>query len=238
MESPVGYSQLSEEFNSFKLLVKDEIQTLKNQNNLLMSKLESSTDKIKSFKALKKEFRDFLSINGYSALLDTSSLLKKMFALVCIVALFTTCMILVDENYREFQANDVVTQIKVIENETMTFPAVTLCFQDLAASTDLKEISLTAHNISEILYECFFEDSSRKCSSDDFEHFSVNNFFTGSKYECHKFNGGKNGTNHAIPLLRSNKFGKYSGLTIIANLSRDAYLIYYVGDNFVNPTFV
>lgn len=37
--------------------------------------------------------------------------------------------------------------------------------------------------------------------------------------DCYKFNGGKNAALQDTPVLRSKKFGKYSGLEITTNIS-------------------
>lgn len=65
----------------------------------------------------------------------------------------------------------------------------------------------------------------------------MNNSFQGTKYACHKFNGGKNAFGHETHLFSSRQFGKYSGLTIVANMSKNSFLFYYVGENRVQPTY-
>ena len=92
--------------------------------------METFADKVKSFKDIKKELKAFFSINGYSEALGTNSLFKKVFWFIAFIALFASCMYVVDRNVKGFQANDVVTQFKVIDFESMTFPAVTFCITD------------------------------------------------------------------------------------------------------------
>ena len=48
---------------------------------------------------------------------------------------------------------------------------------------------------------------------------------------------GKNASGHAQPIRKALRYGKYSGLTLIANLTQKGFLYYYVGDNLVKPVF-
>lgn len=236
-ESPESNSQLRNEFNNFRKQVEDDIQSLKKQNQILAKKLEKFAHKLESFKDLKKEFKAFFSINSYSEALGTNSPIKKSFWLICMVSLFIACMILVDQNVKEYERNDVVTQIKVIENETMAFPAITFCFNDCKYSKDLTVTYFRTLNISEVFYDCFFENPTRKCSPNDFENFQVINGRYGYANDCYKFNGGKNATNHKTPLVLPSKFGKFTGLVMRFNMSKYGSLFFYVGDNFVKPVF-
>lgn len=142
-------------------LAKDEVHELKKQNQQLTQqnqqlakKLESAADKLKSLKDFKKEFRAFFSIDGHSELLDTSSRFKKLFCLISMLFLFVYCMIFVDLNYKDFQANDVVTQIRVKENESLIFPALTLCVHEISTAPDLIHNNLTTLKISDVLLHC------------------------------------------------------------------------------------
>lgn len=130
----------------------------------------------------------------------------------------------------------VVTQIKVKEDETTTFPAVTLCFNDYTPSLFSAASIFTPLNLNDVLGDCYFEEPAKKFLPSDFENFLITNPSYGDYINCHKFNGGKNATGHETPLLRSIKFGIYSGLTIIPKMSNLGLLYSYIGDNHVKPT--
>lgn len=230
--------ELRMELNNFKTLVQDEIKNLKNQNKLLVRKVENFTDKIKSFNDLKTEFRAFFSINGYSEVLNTNSLFKKVFWLVCLATLFITCANLVKINYNEFKEYSVLTQLKVKETKTMTFPAVTICLRENRYG-DLSLIKTSSRdlNLSDVMYGCYFESKAAKCSSDDFEKIQIPNARYGDYYDCFKFNGGKNARGHETPIRSAVKFGKYSGLTVSMNISEYTIMLFYIGDNHVQPIF-
>ena len=99
--------------------------------NTLKKRTESIADKIRSFKDLKKELKGFFSANGYSAILSTNSATKKLFCVLCLITLFSACMSYAVQNIQSFKEYNVVTQIKIRENLTIIFPAVTLCLQGL-----------------------------------------------------------------------------------------------------------
>ena len=133
-----------------------------------MNRTESFTDKIKSFQDLKKELKSFFTINGYSEVLSTNSLVKKVFCVLCLITLASACVYFADQNIRGYKEYNVVTQIKIIENQTITFQAVTMCLQDIRK---LETVSNTFNinifndmfplNLEDVLMEGFFEKSNQ-----------------------------------------------------------------------------
>jgi hypothetical protein len=199
---------------------------------------ERVSDKIKSFDDLKTEFLSFFSLYGYSKVLNTKSFFKKIFGLVSFIALAAACLFYVTQNVKDYNENNLVTIIKVKENESLTFPAITLCFHQLIFIPNSTNSTLLTTNISDVLNECFFEIPNNKCSSDDFEYFQVNILRRDNKsYDCYKFNGGKNATGYKAPIRKTSKFGRSTGLTIRANLPKNGLFVYYIGENSVRPTF-
>ena len=220
--------------------MKEQLEQINNQNKQQMQKLNTlnSANKITSFKDLKKELLLLFSVSGHSNLMDSSSLLRKVFSLVCMVSLVAACLFYVQQNLADFREYNVVTQIKFKENSVMTFPALTLCLQDIEFTNDLASTKVRPLNFSDSLKDCYFENPSRKCSAADFEYFRINNLRRGTIYSCAKFNSGKNSSGHTVPLFESTKFGKYSGLTITSNLTKLGYFIYGLGENFARLSFV
>ena len=212
-------------WNQFKdriQILENEIQQLKNQIRLISKKTVTSADRIKSVKDLKKELKAFFSLNGYSTVLDTQSLIKKVFWFSCMITLVVLCSIIVERNYRSFQSNEVVTQIKNIYSNDITFPAVTFYIE----------------GFRDKFVGCFFESTQHPCKIDEFEivqiDFPLNNR---SSLVGYKFNGGKNSSNYKTNVLESSKIGLMSGLSIELNSSVSDTLWFHVGENTAKPLF-
>ena len=186
--------------------------------------METFADKVKSFKGIKKELKAFFSINGYSEVLGTNSLLKKVFWFIAFFALFASCMYVVDRNVKGFQANDVVTQFKVIDYESMTFPALTFCIADF----NLDDLNFVTKNLSSKMIQCTFE--SQPCDENSaFRPIQLGPL--NQTLDCYSFNSGKNS------LLSQTRIGFLSGLNIVFNLSRTEKIAFTVHDNNERPTF-
>jgi hypothetical protein len=191
---------------------------------MILNKMETFADKVKSFKGIKKELKAFFSINGYSEVLGTNSLLKKVFWIIVFIALFASCMYVVDRNVRGFQANEVVTQFKVLDDQNMTFPALTFCVIELI----LHPLNITSKNFTQKLYGCSFE--SHPCNESS--HFRpIQLTFFSQKVDCFSFNSGKNN------LLSGTQIGITSGLQIRFNLTRTEKIAFKVHDNNERLTF-
>ena len=176
-------------------------------------------------KEVNQELKAMFSCNTYSVILKTNSVVKKIFFLVCMATLFIGCMYYIEQNYLDFRENNILTQIKIRENKTLVFPALTVCIYHAVN----RSISL---NWSHLLADCYYEHVGNKCFANDFENLKVTNARRGDFYNCYKFNGGKKNS-----FLISTKFGKYSGLTLNVTLSKSEIMFYYVGDNRVRPVF-
>lgn len=218
-------SLLEHKINGLSLRFDNEIDQLKSQNQLILKRMEATAGKFKSYKDIKEELKGFFSIDGYSQLLDTRSLFKKVFWLSCMIALFVSGMLLIVQNVKEYQSHDVVTQIKVVDVEMLIFPAITFCF--------------SRSTLSDLLLRCYFDTESNKCTTDDFEYFEIktNNYeIKDRNYQCYKFNGGRNFFKHKTNILWSSYVGFSTGLTISFNSSYNGSLFYYIGDTNVRPT--
>ena len=215
-------------------LVDLRIQKLELQIEVLKKKHEEQ-DHIqkKSFQALKQKFLTF-----DLRVLNRTNLIRIMFWLISIGSLTYGSVFYISSSITDFLSYEVITQIRFRLNENSTFPAITFCFQDVEFKPDFTSNVIRNLNFSDALKECYFESSINKCTINDFEYYEVNNSQKGTKYTCHKFNGGRNASGHSVPLLFSTKFGKYTGLTIIGNMTKKGYFYYFVGDNHVRPVFL
>lgn len=204
----------------------ETVSRLENQIASLQSKQneQQESTKITSFKQLRSEIGAFLSLNGYSRVLRTNSLLKKIVWLTCALALISYCMFLVNKNYSEYKEANVITNIKYIENDSLLFPAVTICIQEYKSQRQL----MLSHNLSDVLVDCSFEGST-KCSASDFiKNFHVFYPFFNTHFNCYQFNGDAKYT--------ATIFGKDSGLLMEFNLLKDYLIFYFISEAKMRPT--
>ncbi len=213
-----------------------------NENEKLKIEIDKSKYKIKTIIQIRKEIKAFFSLNGYSVILATNSVFKKTIWLIFMIMLVHLCAFYIDTSFKEYKNYDVVIQIKNRENETLTFPAITLCLVNFNYSIDLNRTPiLTEHFatnfLEDIFLSCHFED--RECSVTDFEFFMLyyQHETIESYLNCYKFNGGKNSTNLKTDILQSTKFGAFSGLIMELSMLRRNFIFYYVGDNSVRPIY-
>lgn len=219
-------NHLNQRVTDLKSYVDTEVHQLKSQDKLILKRLETTADKFKSFKCLKKELKALFAINGHSAILGTNNPVKKLFGLISFIVLTLTGMLYVHRNLESYQMNEVVTQIKEIDVETLTFPAVTFCLLTVSNNLQVNSIELEG-----VLTECYFESRTHKCTLADFETIQIYMRFAGKLLSCSKYNGGSNGAR----ILTSSHVGTDTGLNVRFDLLADGYLFYHVGDSNVKP---
>ena len=231
-------SQQKQGFDKFRESVhreikhyQSEIEQLRKQNKEVLEKLNTSTSKINSLRSVITELRAFFSSNGYSKVLGTNSLFKKAFWSIYMSILFVSCMLLVEINLNAYLSYDVVTEIKFIYDDMITFPAITLCLLDVSKEP------VTSRNLSDVFVSSYFEFTKNAFTLDDFEQLRIYDLNFDRLYDCYKFNGGRNGSNHETKILSSAKIGWESGLHLNFNSKSNGHLFYYVGDNSVKPIF-
>ena len=229
MNNEIQFTCLRQEFDAFKSLVTSELQHIKHQNKLILKRVETLRDKFKTWSDLKKEITAFFSTNGHSNILNTSSLFKKVFSLLFLIALLYGCIFYVDLNIKSFQANEVITQIKVSEDETLIFPAITLCLLNNSAGL------ISTPNLSDIFLGSYFDSRDNTFSVADFEYFPMYDPKWDSNLNCYKFNAGRNSTRHETEIISGVFIGYDSGFFINLNRSEGIRLYYFVGDNQVKP---
>ncbi len=228
------------EFVSRKMLseVTIELQSDIKRNTytigVALERTESVADKLKSFRELQQEIKSIFSFNGYSALLRTNSSAKKLFYLAFMLALFSACLYFAYKNISGFQEHNVVTQIKIKEkDDTMDFPAVTICLQERRVLRNVTHF--LPRSLDDALEKCLFDK--HKCSQNDFHNFQVYQQHRNGHFNCYQFNGGRNASNHEVATKKSKKFGTRSGLEIHLNYSVNDYFLYFVGDQKVRDVF-
>ncbi len=208
--------------------LEEKIRTTDTKIDSWVSKTEDLAQKQISFAQIKQELIAFFSMDGYSEAFATSNPSKKIFCLMCLTTLFIIGIKFICQSITEYKEFNVLTQVKSKLSESLIFPAISFCLSDIRNSP-------VTVNLNDIFADCYFENRINVCTITDFEPFNVTNPRKGSWDSCYKFNGGKfrNNTN----LLKSNKFGKYTGLVLNVTLPKTALMTYYVGDNHVRPIY-
>ncbi len=201
----------------------------------LAKRTESVFDKFKSSQDLQNELKGLFSLNGYSKILDTDNVAKKVICALCLITLASACIYFVDQNIRGYKEFNVVTQIHVIENATMTFPAVTFCLIERRIANNRS--NSFNRNLSDVLADCYFDTAINKCSPNDFDNFEVYHLVRGVLLNCYQFNGGRNASEQETEIKTSKVFGTRTGLTIRLNFSINDYLQYFIGDQKIRPLY-
>ena len=166
-------------------------------------------------------------------ILDTNSLVKKLFWLSCTVVLVYYSIFLSYLNLLAYQANDVVTQVKVIDNQTLTFPAVTICLIEYYFRYSPYSSELKIPKMNDAFVYCYFDNLQNQFKLEDFEYVPIYaGPFWDKNFDCYKFNGRGSGSE----IRTSTKFGWNSGLNLYFNLTKNQTLFYYIGDTDVQPT--
>ncbi len=174
------------DFEQFKLYVQSEFQQLKSQNRQLSERLENSAEKTKT---INKELRALFSRTQHSDLLHSSSVYKKLLFLTTVSIVFACCALLVLRNIVQYTDYSVVTRIQIGENDSLTFPAVTICLQDLHFHADVDDFRITPLTLAGVLNDCWFESMERNCTHSDFEYRSVYNSYYNTYTNCYRING-------------------------------------------------
>jgi len=133
---------------------------------------------------IKKELRGFTSLNGFSAVLNTSNPFVKSLWLFFFLFLFSGCIQNVFENFSDYYEYTVITKIEYVNEYPMTVPAVTLCLDIFR-----QDLSTTA-TLNKFLLNCSI--GGFECDSNDFYSFETRTSYSNDIILCHVLNGGRN----------------------------------------------
>ena len=115
------------------------------------------------------------------------------------------------KNFYQFQ---IVTQLKIINQDEFVFPTLTVCTDTYLAK-------------SYITISQFEFDQKTNSEIDFYERISFI-----KKQNCLRINGGKNSSGHYIHLLSSPHYGEAHGMKLELNLSANIDQLYvYINDN-------
>lgn len=192
--------------------------------------LKEEKNKIKSFEGVKQELKAFASPDSHSKVLGISSCFKKLFLVFFYILLVASCLYFIVITVIEYADYNVVTEIKVREEETMTFPAVTFCLMKFNPMTE----QIISRSLEDAVIKCLFLGQG-PCRFKEFSHFQLTSASLDPiVYDCYQFNG-KNSLR--TDLYKTSQFGANTGLILSLNVSKSEFVYYFVGDNGVRPVF-
>ena len=140
----------------------------------------------------------------------------------------------VRENVEGFFAYEVVTSTQIIDQEKLTFPAITICL--IGIDGYVRGMPNVVHRkLDNLIKMCMFGQNNNRCSMSDFEALSIFSFTLEQYLECLKFNGGRDAAKQERDILTSSRPGLLTGFTITLNVSKNDILAYYIGENKVLP---
>jgi len=235
-ESDHSLQEVKSEFVNKKTFL-ETIKDLEERIDKNEKERETYEESIRSFSELTRELQNVFSIKGYSKILKTDILLKKLLCLVFIIALFVLCIIFVNNNLQDYRGHKVTTEVARETNETLRFPAITVCAIELNQSVSFDPVSIELTD--RLLADCSFTESDRKenCTLADFNNFNVTNPITSEYFNCYQINGGLNAANGRNKVYESLRFGTQSGLMLSFNLEENQFITYYVGEARTRPIY-
>ncbi len=145
-----------------------------------------------------------------------------MWAVFIIISIIF-CAIFVYNSVADFLEYDVVTKVRIIHSDNLTFPAITICHFD----------EFFNRSINEVIKNCHFANS--RCDASDFEIVDMILINQGFVKKCFKFNGGKNYLGDPIELKVSYEKGYSAGLILDLLLPEQSQLNYYINENRILP---
>lgn len=185
---------------------------------------------IKSFRDFKQELKAIASPDGHSKVLGTSSCFKKLFMVLIYIPLIASCLYFIVATVIEYAEYNVVTEIKVKEEEAMTFPAVTFCLVKFNIMTE----QITSRSLKDAFISCRFMGRG-SCRFEEFSNFQLTSGnLDPIGYDCYQFNGENS---LRSDLYKTSQFGANTGLTLTLNVSQSEFVYFFVGDNGVQPVF-
>ena len=101
------------------------------------------------------------------------------------------------KTFSEFFRYDVITEMKIINNNSIVFPAITICNR-----------LENEYRIDKLLYRCFYKDYSKISGSDSNNCFPEDFASIAIKYQnskirnCYRFNSGKNNNGDSVRYIK------------------------------------
>jgi hypothetical protein len=148
------------------------------------------------------------SLPGIALLIKSKQFIVKIIWLLFIVILAGLSIKYVIESIQTYHNYEVVTNIRVISEQSLPFPAISFCM------IFNRSPSPSVNDMLNVIQYCSFDYN--ECSSGDFEIFHFPSPFNET---CFRFNSGKNASNQSTLIRNSIKKGIDSGLKVLFNTS-------------------
>ena len=181
-----------------------------------------------SFGDIKAELKQFFKKDAFSKLFQTNKLNTKLFSITSIIVLSMFCIYFIIQNISNYSKWDVITDVKIKDVDSLTFPAVTFCMM-----YDLSFGKLISYQLNdEILAYCSFDE--RKCQVEDFVEIPV--WYASisgvrQQIKCYKFNSGKDSHGNPRELVKTTSLVENKEFRILMNLSSGSIVRYLISDN-------
>jgi len=156
--------------------------------------------------------------HGVPNLMRSDRLFVKIIWAISILVAIGVCAGFIIQNTTSYLEFDVFTKTKIYYKQEVNLPALTICLA-INHKIPLEQV---------ILYCKYLEINT--CRVQDFKPVEV---FDAKRFRlrrCYKFNGGSE-------IIKTNNVGYASGINIGLVLPKDDFIIYYIGDNHITPTF-
>jgi len=169
---------------------------------------------------VKSEFRNFISLDGFSTVLNTSNPFFKALWVFFFLVLFSGCIQNSLENINDYYQYTVITKIEYVNEKPMTLPAVTLCLGSL-------QTGITNATLNESLYQC--EIDVANCDHKDFYSFQTRTRYANISFPitCFVLNGGRNSSGHLSEIKSTRTTGSNSGYLFRLILPKYHSIFYY-----------
>jgi len=190
---------------------------------------EKSPPAANKLEQVKKEFRGFTSLHGFSTVLKTSNPFVKFLWVFFFLALFSGCIQNVLENLSDYYEYTAITKIEYVNQYPMTLPAITLCLASFVSYS-----FSTNATLEESFLNCTINGA--LCDIKDFYSFEQRTNYNNELLICYVLNGGRNSSGHPHKIKSTKTTGPFSGFSLQFYLPKNHFFLYYINDAFVKPT--
>ncbi len=155
--------------------------------------------KSKFFSALLKLI-DKSTFHGIPNIVRAESVYSRFFWIFFTLLSSAACVYYIKDNLDNFLNFNYVTNVDVIYEQPMQFPAISICScSNSTLNTPLKSL----------IIKCLFNND-KKCQTNPEKTFEK--FYDPSYKQCYRFNSGKNMTGGSIDIFNTNMAGRSAGL--------------------------
>ena len=162
--------------------------------------------------------------------METNNLIHKISWTLITFVLLVFCFIFIIQNVENYYEWTVITDIRSVKVDSLTFPAFTFCMTKNWADGTFETYELT----DDMIVGCTYNNNN--CNKDDLEKTTLWHSYTihREKVNCYTFNSGRDYLGNQRKLYEMNKIGLV--FEIRMNLTEDNYVAYNLDANIYKPT--